>query len=335
MVAGYLAMAVSLASAGSPDGKEGAGEAVVGNAYRVRFNIAYVENGDPLQVCDIYLPENPVEENPANKTSTSQTPSSSAATPPQLSPGKQSRPLVLLLHGGAWRSGDKWTMSQFAMPLARNGCVVMNANYRLAPKDVFPAQIDDVRSALLFAEENADKWRIDLRRVGIAGYSAGGHLAVMQAVLNDADATLTQETSNWPIDDARWKRLPKVSAVVGGATPCDLRDMPPNNTMLSGFLGGTLAESPAAYASASPARFATAGDLPILFLHGDSDGLVPDTHARSLHRRHLKLGIDSRFVSILGRGHLLTMIDPRFKTELVKYLSEKLRCGGNVANNGR
>ena len=64
-------------------------------------------------------------------------------------------------------------------------------NYRLAPNHKFPAQVDDVREALLWTKANANRFSIDLNRLGLFGYSAGGHLSALVASL--AETTMTRQ----------------------------------------------------------------------------------------------------------------------------------------------
>ena len=57
-------------------------------------------------------------------------------------------PSVLVVHGGAWRSGSRTQLTMYAKSLARRGYSCFAINYRLAPKHKSPAQIEDCRDAV-------------------------------------------------------------------------------------------------------------------------------------------------------------------------------------------
>ena len=101
--------------------------------------------------------------------------------------GRTSRPAVLVIHGGAWRGGDKAWGQQFAAEVCPFGYVVISINYRRSgkPGGTWPAQIEDVQSALRYIRANAQRFRIDPERIASLGMSAGGHLATMVALRDD------------------------------------------------------------------------------------------------------------------------------------------------------
>lgn len=85
-------------------------------------------------------------------------------------------PLVLYVHGGAFRSLSKDTHWIMGLAFARRGFVVANLNYRLAPEHRFPAGLEDVAEAFRFAVDHAAQWGADPARVIFAGESAGANL---------------------------------------------------------------------------------------------------------------------------------------------------------------
>jgi acetyl esterase/lipase len=106
---------------------------------------------------------------------------------PLADSGRVNRPAVIVIHGGAWRGGDKAWGEQFAEELCPFGYVVVSINYRLAgrPGGTWPAQIEDVQKAVRHLRANARALRIDSARVAALGMSAGGHLATMVALRDD------------------------------------------------------------------------------------------------------------------------------------------------------
>src|SRR5262245_53563643 len=89
------------------------------------------------------------------------------------------RPAVLLVHGGGFRAGSKESYIPLAVKLAEHGYVAATANYRLSPRNQFPAPVEDVKAAVRFLRANAAKYNIDSKRIGALGGSAGGHLVLM------------------------------------------------------------------------------------------------------------------------------------------------------------
>lgn len=92
-------------------------------------------------------------------------------------------PVLVQVHGGGWTIGDKRQQGLLLMDrMARRGWVCVAPNYRLAPKHPFPAQIDDVRTALEWVKEHIEEYGGDPSYIVITGGSAGGHLAALAAL---------------------------------------------------------------------------------------------------------------------------------------------------------
>ncbi|AJP59145.1 hypothetical protein UC34_23710 [Pandoraea vervacti] len=91
-------------------------------------------------------------------------------------------PLVVYFHGGGWVVGDVDTHGTVAAFLAQDADVaVLSVDYRLAPEHPFPAPVDDARDALAWAAEQRARLGLSPDRLGVAGDSAGGHLAAQAA----------------------------------------------------------------------------------------------------------------------------------------------------------
>lgn len=91
-------------------------------------------------------------------------------------------PVVLYIHGGSFRIMSKDTHWMMAMAYARRGYLVVNVNYRLAPKHPFPAALQDVSKAWLWLLRNVHRFGGDPSRIVVAGESAGGNLATALAI---------------------------------------------------------------------------------------------------------------------------------------------------------
>ncbi len=265
---------------------------------KIEKNERYSSTPGRAGLCDVYLPLTPA-------------PSSG-------------HPVVVLVHGGAWISGDKWMSVGYARLLAENGIVAVAINYRLAPAHKFPAQVDDVRDALVWTRKNARRFSIDLDRLGLFGYSAGGHLAALTASLVDEPMQVRTAASGWTETDRRWQQLPTIRAVCAGGPPADFRVLPPGNTSLAYFLGGSRREKPDVYVAASPAAHVSAADPVTQIIHGESDLLVPIGGSRRFHQAQVDAGIDSRFEVMENQGHMVTFISPKTQQKTLEFFRETL-----------
>lgn len=85
--------------------------------------------------------------------------------------------VVLIIHGGGWRSGDRKMEWPTAQHLAEKGFVGITAEYRLSPEAKYPAGIFDLKNAVRWIKANAENYFIDTNKIAVYGCSAGGELA--------------------------------------------------------------------------------------------------------------------------------------------------------------
>ncbi len=262
----------------------------------VEQNQRFSEQKGKAGLCDVYLP---------------------ASDPPE-----SGYPVVIVIHGGGWAAGDKWSIATYSRLLAQEGIVAVAINYRLAPTHKFPAQVDDVRSAMVWVYQNAQRLKLNSKQVGLFGYSAGGHLSALLASLADETMVVRAAASNWSVTDARWKQLPKIRAVCAGGPPCAFRSLPIDNSAMAYFLGGSRREKPEAYIAASPAAHVSGDDPVTQLFHGEGDALVPLAGTRDFHKSQVNAGIDSRLAVIPKQGHMLTFISPTTYQTVVNFFRE-------------
>ncbi|MEM6469553.1 MAG: alpha/beta hydrolase [Planctomycetota bacterium] len=261
--------------------------------------------------CDLFLPKRKVAED--------------GQTQPDRDPRSRRWPIVIVVHGGAWATGDKWTMYRHANKLAERGIASVSINYRHAPSHPFPKQVDDIRSALVWIHEHADQYEFDLDRVGLFGYSAGGHLVSLVATLQDEPWEKVETTTRWTQDDTRWSKLPPIRAVCAGGSPSDFQKLPPDNTSLAYFLGGSRRERPENYRAASTINFVSPDDPPFQLIHGDSDGIVPFANAESLLELFVETGVKAKLDAFPNKGHMLTFISPELTSLMLQFFEDHLQ----------
>ncbi|WP_231960093.1 alpha/beta hydrolase [Aquitalea magnusonii] len=103
----------------------------------------------------------------------------------------QGRPLLVMMHGGAWRMGSKQAANVVDNKLAHwlpAGVVLVSLDYRLLPQAAVEQQADDVASGVAWVQMHAAEWGADRRQLVLMGHSAGAHLAGLLST----DAALRQ-----------------------------------------------------------------------------------------------------------------------------------------------
>jgi len=212
-------------------------------------------------------------------------------------------PGVILIHGGAWRAGDKSGYRSRGLDYARRGIAAFSINYRLSQVARYPAAVEDCLDAVRWLRAHASEFQLDPDRLGVEGGSAGGHLALMVAFLEpDEKATDSrgQPLRNW------------VRCAVSFAGPTDLTDKESiegsvERASLVQFLGGTLEECPERHRQASPITYVSADDPPVLLVHGTADNVVPFRQAELLLQALRQAGVPVELIRLEGAGHGLNL----------------------------
>ncbi|MBD2518306.1 alpha/beta hydrolase [Nostoc sp. FACHB-973] len=227
--------------------------------------------------------------------------------PPQV--GKY--PALIVIYGGAWQHGNPSANPEFNQYIAQQGYTVFAIDYRHAPQYQFPAQLDDVRTALNFIHKHAAEYEADPERIVLLGRSAGAHLAMLAAYQPDA---------------------PPIRAVVSYYGPVNLTEgykTPPSpdpiNTraVLKAFLGGSLDELPNQYQIASPINYLTHPLPPTLLIYGRRDHLVEARFGRQMYERLHGSGNTAVFLEIPWAEHSFDVIFNGVSNQLALYHTER------------
>lgn len=99
----------------------------------------------------------------------------------------QAAPLVLFIHGGYWRGGDKQDSTLVVPSLLSAGAVVANINYDLCPTISLDTMVEQIIRAVRYCHHHAATWHANPRQLTLIGHSAGAHLAA-RVMNSKADA---------------------------------------------------------------------------------------------------------------------------------------------------
>ncbi|WP_026956203.1 alpha/beta hydrolase [Algoriphagus vanfongensis] len=204
----------------------------------------------------------------------------------------QETPLLIYIHGGGWTSGDKSEFYQFKplMEQELTDYAFASINYRLYDTEnktnPFPAQADDVRSAIELILSKSQEWNID-GQIVLAGASAGAHLALLHGY--------------------KLKMIGDIQYIIAFFPPTDLAELYKFNTQtalgLTEFIGGTPDTHPFLYEQASPVKFIGDTSPPTIFFHGTDDQVVPYSQALLLEDALNNNVVDHEFYPIQNQGH--------------------------------
>ncbi len=217
---------------------------------------------------------------------------------PKNRAGRQSRPAVVWICGGAFCVMDRSVWIPELIPLARSGFVVASIDHRTCNEGAFPAQLIDVKAAIRFLKANADEFCVDPDRICVMGESAGGTLACLAGLTGERREL--DEGHNLHMDSA-------VRAVVDlyGITDFQaMRERMSGEGVPRWALDALL--DTAGNESSDPAgfmRLIAQGAPPFLILHGDKDSTVPIGQSETLYRLLAAKSIDAWFYRIAGGAH--------------------------------
>jgi acetyl esterase/lipase len=206
--------------------------------------------------------------------------------------GYDTRPAVILIHGGSWMSFDKSTMSGMGRFLSHAGFVAFAVDYRLfkGTDNRWPAQLDDVQRAVRWVRANAGKYGVNPDHIGAFGHSAGAQLAALLGMEDTRDNS----------DPALAKYSSRVQAVVDVSGPSDFTTDhdPDGDAFLTKFLGGDEASHLDLWKDASPVFHVAKDSAPFLIVHGSKDEEVRISQSQELYDKLHAAGVPVSFVKV-------------------------------------
>ena len=245
------------------------------DSIRIERDIPYAGTTNPAQTLDLLLPRNPATSDPL--------------------------PVVVNIHGGAFKMGDKSGGLEDVIPLVASGhYAAVSINYRLSGEAIWPAQIHDCKAAVRWVRATAEKYSIDPRHIGGIGQSAGGHLVAMLGVTGGSEALDGTVGPHTGTDSS-------VQCVVDQFGPTELLTMGGTHdnpdSPEADLIGGPVQEHQDLARQASPITYVKPNLPPFLVIHGDQDGVVPFNQSERLAAALKQAEVDCTFIVVQGAGH--------------------------------
>jgi acetyl esterase/lipase len=240
---------------------------------RALRDLSYVTNGHQRQKLDLYLPEKP------------------------------QGPLLVYIHGGGWVGGDKAQAE--GLQLLRHGYCVASLNYRYSHQAIFPAQIEDCKTAIRWLRAHAAEYGYEPQRIAAWGASAGGHLTALLAT--------TGNTREFDVGE----NLDQSSAIRCGIDffgPTDLVGYQPptdapaiqrtgKDSFLVKLFGGPVDEKLELARKASPVTWVSKESAPLFIMQGTVDPLVGLEQSQRLADKYKAAGVEVTLDVVEGGGH--------------------------------
>lgn len=214
-------------------------------------------------------------------------------------------PAIVDIPGGAWRTVRK--SSEDAIWYAQQGFVGVSITHRTSDIAVFPAAVHDCKTLIRWLRANAKKYHIDPDKIGVTGFSSGGHLATLLGT-SGGDRYLEG-------DGGYAEYSSRVQAVVDHFGPTDFMRM--NEVRYADFmdhfdakspeslfLGGPIKEKPELVRLANPITYIDPRDPPVWIGHGEKDGMVIINQSELLYEALKKAKVETEFVRVKNADHM-------------------------------
>lgn len=230
-------------------------------------------------------------------------------------------PCIVWICGGGWLTLDKSAHLPYLSMLAREGFVVASLQYRTSNEEKYPAQLIDVKAGIRYLKAHAQRYRIDEKRFGVMGESAGGQLAAMSALLKDKSYEEGQYLEYSSEIQAACVWYP-VTDLTGFSYPSSEESAA---SIESQVLGYNVMSAREKALEASPVSYVTNSAPPFLIIHGTNDHTVPFAQGELLYDRLVAAGCDADLIAIEGAEHAdIRFFQDEIWEEIISFFKGKL-----------
>lgn len=229
-------------------------------------------------------------------------------------------PVILFIHGGSWSNGDRKSIDKYMTIMEQfsdAGYSIVSIDYRLASQGnpAFPGNVEDCKDAIKWIRKNAEIYKFDSDKIGVLGLSSGGHLALLSA--------LTEE-SDFIGDDSLKEISSEVCFAVSFAGPTEFTIEASLLASVVNYLGGTWLEKSETYIKASPINYVNENSVPVIFVHGTLDEIVPILQSKKMHQKGIGLGLDYQLIEIKEGKHVLLDLISEGKANILQEANQKV-----------
>lgn len=210
--------------------------------------------------------------------------------------------LIVWVHGGAWRLGDK---TQYPQALVDQGFALASLDFRQSTEARFPAAVHDIKGAIRYLRAVAIDYGYRTDRIAISGASSGGHLAAMVGLTN-GNRELEGSVGDHPRESSAVQAIvsyfgaSNLTTIIAQSTPFGLGIRRPALELL---LGAQPESVPELAQLASPVTHVSKASPPLLLLHGDQDPQMPPSQSLELEGAYKRLGMDVTLDIVYGAAH--------------------------------
>lgn len=214
-------------------------------------------------------------------------------------------PLYIHVQGSAWYEQNLNDHIVDLSPICKAGYVIAIIQYRPSNLRTFPAQVEDIKTAVRFLILHQDDYPIDIQQIYLGGDSSGGHIAMM-----------CYATWNEPLFDAERSKLPKINAFLDFYGPINFITEADQISGIDRSKGQSYPEadllklndvrlSPEKVKEANPITYIQKDKYypPLLIMHGNKDRLVPFRQSVELFQHVQNLNHDVTFYQIDDADH--------------------------------
>ena len=236
-------------------------------------------------------------------------------------------PVAVHVHGGGWVSGGRSQGTRFddlKDKLLDRGYLVVSLDYRLAPADKYPSQIEDVKCAVRHLRARAARYGLDPERIGAWGGSAGGQLVALLGTTDAGDGF--DDAGGFAGESSRVQAVIAIAAITDFTRPDELHD-----DYHREFLTWPDPTSPEMI-EASPVTHVSTNDAPFFFVVGRDDALVDNAQSVRMNQRLANAGVESSLLTVLHADHDLLPTDaptepswPVIAERMADFLDRELR----------
>ncbi|MDQ0360460.1 prolyl oligopeptidase family serine peptidase [Breznakia pachnodae] len=247
----------------------------------------------------------------------------------------QKQPVILCIPGGGFTHCARNRILPELQFLAEEGYVIATIDYRLSSSAKFPAQIEDVYTAIKYLKDHSNQYNIDEENIGILGRSAGGCLSLMAGM-------------NMTLDNLGCKYGEEILNIKAACSMYGITDLPlwmeyeiknqyfsnakfSMETLVGKYVGGTESTILEYASKASPIQYINIDMANILILHGDNDPIVPLQQSEKFYNKMKKMGMDEKidFYTVSNAGHgSKEFFQNEIKSIMIDYFKKQLKVGG-------